>query len=209
MKLLMKLLIGIVVMVTSFVLISNIWIIVSTQEQINPNRKLSGSYPIAIVLGTSRLTVNGDKNPFFEARMNAAGDLYWHHNVKQLLVSGDNESKYYNEPRDMTNALIDRGIPDSVIIRDASGLRTLDSMVRLKEVYGQDTVLVVTQAFHAYRALFIANYYGLVAQAYLADSPEDRGMAVYIREFMARPLAIIDLYLLNRQPKYPAKSQDQ
>jgi SanA protein len=157
---------------------------------------------VALVLGTSKLNMDGQPNQFFENRLTAAFTLYQTGTVKHIIVSGDNRSKYYNEPRDMFNRLIELGVPKDAITLDYAGLRTLDSIIRCKLVFGENDVIIVTQKYHGYRALWIAKHHDINAVIFAAKSPEDVGNSVYVREWLARPLALIDLYLLNRQPKH-------
>lgn len=202
MKLIFQIAGVLILAVVLFILISNAIIVWTTEDQVKEKTTEINATQFGIILGTSRLRTDGEKNPFFENRMDAGTRLLSSGKVDKLLVSGDNESRYYNEPKDMQNALGDRGVPDTVILKDAAGLRTFDSIVRLKSVYGQDEVVIITQKFHAHRALFIANQNGIVAQAYVAEQPEEPIYVVYIREWIARPLAILDLFVLDSQPKY-------
>ena len=117
-----------------------------------------------------------------------------------VLVSGDNSTQYYNEPETFKKDLIAGGIPEEKIILDPSGLRTLDSMVRAKEVFGLDSVTVISQKFQNERAIFLAQKKGLYAIGYNAKDIEgSQGLKVQIREYFARVKVFIDL-LLNTQP---------
>src|SRR5579859_3256618 len=91
---------------------------------------------VGLVLGTSKMTKRGIENPHFEHRIEAAAALYKAGKVKHLLVSGDNHIKSYNEPDDMRAALMAAGVPAAAITCDYAGFRTLDSVVRAKEVFG-------------------------------------------------------------------------
>lgn len=160
------------------------------------------------MLGTSNKLTTGEDNPFFKDRMKTAVDLYEAGKVKYILVSGDNRSKYYNEPLKMQKALIERGIPENVITLDYAGLRTLDSIVRCKEVFGQDNIVVVTQKFHSYRALFLCKYYGIEAVAVDTGSlPLSVSIKTILREVLARPKALWDTYVVNKQPKHLGKKE--
>ena len=130
---------------------------------------------VGLVLGTSRFTTKGVKNEFFEERMDAAAELFERGIISHILVSGDNSSIYYNEPRDMLNALKERGIPESAVTLDYAGLRTLDSVVRCAQIFGQNNFIIITQDFHLYRALFIANYHGLKAYGFSPKIFQDNG----------------------------------
>lgn len=149
--------------------------------------------PVALVLGTSYRR-HGQPNPFFDARMDAAAELFQRGRVRALLVSGDNATRYYNEPWTMRSDLITRGIPDAYITLDYAGFRTLDSIVRAKAVFGQAELVIVTQRFHAARALLIARHVGLHAVAYAAaDPPASWYLPVRLREIIARAVAVLDL----------------
>jgi SanA protein len=187
-------------------LVINFWIVISTSDQIYDDVSLISHQKVGLVLGTSRYASKGVKNEFFEERIDAASRLFKIGKISHILVSGDNRSVYYNEPRDMLNALKERGIPEEVITLDYAGLRTLDSVVRCHQVFGQSQFIIVSQQFHLYRALFIANHYGLKATGYLSsESGSKFTFKISLREFIARPLALFDLYIWNRQPKF---SQD-
>ncbi len=180
----------------------NIWILVTTSDQIFQEDNLPPAQKVGLVLGTSRFTAKGVKNELFEERMNAAAQLFESGIIVHILVSGDNRSIYYNEPRDMLNALRERGIPQSAITLDYAGLRTLDSIVRCEQIFGQTSFIIITQEFHLYRALFIANYYGLKSYGFiLKSSKASVPTKVRIRELIARVIAVLDLYLWNKKPK--------
>ena len=180
----------------------NIWILVSTSDQIFKEDNFPPAQKVGLVLGTSRFIATGVKNEFFEERMNAAAQLFERGIIVHILVSGDNRSIYYNEPRDMLNALKERGVPQSAITLDYAGLRTLDSIVRCEQIFGQTSFIIITQEFHLYRALFIANYYGLNSYGFFLKSSQlSVPIKVRIRELVARVLAVLDLYLWNKKPE--------
>ena len=91
----------------------------------------------ALLLGTSPRLRGGTPNPYFEYRMDAAAELFRAGKVDCILVSGDNHHASYNEPMAMRKALLERNVPDSLIFLDYAGFRTLDSVVRACEVFGQ------------------------------------------------------------------------
>ncbi len=184
-----------------FVLGTNIWVVQSTKDYIY-NSASAPENEVALILGTSKRTVDGNPNRFFVERMNTAAILHSSEKVKHILVSGDNRTKYYNEPRDMLKALGDLNIPEEDISLDFAGLRTLDSVVRCNEVFGQNKVTIVTQEFHCYRSLFIAKYFDMDAIAVSADDGGPIGHTLALREVLARTMAVLDLYILQRKPKY-------
>lgn len=184
-----------------FILGTNIWVVQSTKNYIHKVEDAPENN-VALVLGTSKRTSEGNPNRFFEERMNTAANLHAKSKIKHILVSGDNRTKYYNEPRDMLLALGDLNIPEEDISLDFAGLRTLDSVVRCNEVFGQNKVTIVTQEFHCYRSLFIARYFKMDAVAVSADDGGPIGNSLALREILARTVAVLDLYILQRKPKY-------
>jgi SanA protein len=182
---------------------SNIWVVSSTADKVFSDVHLLPSNSVALVLGTSNKLTDGSPNPYFENRIKTAAALYREGKVTHFLLSGDNRSKYYNEPLEMKKALIKAGVPDSIITLDYAGLRTLDSVVRSKEIFGQDKITIITQPFHCYRALFISQFYHIDAVAIQAVEPSPEAMVkVYLREYFARTKAIIDLYILRTAPQH-------
>jgi len=145
-------------------------------------------------------------NLHFRNRINAAARLYKAGKIKHIVVSGDNRSKFYNEPVQMKNDLLKLGVPSSAITADFAGLRTLDSVVRMRKVFNQHRFTIISQEYHNYRALFIAKHHNLDAIAYSADKVRlKHSIKTEIREYFARVKAIIDLYILNRGPKFLGK----
>jgi SanA protein len=182
---------------------ANWWVIKSTENKVFTDIHLLKGRSVALVLGTSNKLRNGSANPYFENRIKVAAELYREGKVTHFILSGDNRSKYYNEPLRMKKALLSLGVPDSVITLDNAGLRTLDSIVRTKEIFGQDKITIITQPFHSYRALFISNFYNIEAVALVTqEAANEAPLKVYIREYFARTKAVIDLYILNTAPQH-------
>ena len=156
----------------------------------------------ALVLGTSKYLSNGHDNLYYLYRIKAAVDLYNNMKVDYIIVSGDNRFKNYNEPVKMFNDLVASGIPKSKIVLDYAGFRTLDSVIRGKEVFGQNEFTIVSQPFHNQRAIYIARKRGINAIAFNAEDVSDKqSMAVRIREIGARVLLAFDL-IFERQPHF-------
>lgn len=157
---------------------------------------------IGLVLGTSKYLKNGEINPYFQNRINAAAALYHAGKIERLVLSGDHGSKYYNEPEDMKNALLLKGVSPKHIYLDYAGFRTLDSIVRMNAVFNQKIFTVISQEFHNKRAIFIGRNLGMDLIGYNAENLTlSKGVKVQIREALARVKVFIDL-LLNVQPKY-------
>ncbi len=183
---------------------ANVWVVRSTSSKIFSDYEALPSNPVGLVLGTSSRRSDGSPNPFFHNRISAAARLYAMGKVGHIIVSGDNRSKFYNEPLEMKKALVKLGVPDSAITLDYAGLRTLDSVVRSKEIFGQKSITIITQPFHSYRALFISRYYHIDAIALVADEPteDSPAVSVYVREYFARAKAVLDLYILKTGPRH-------
>ena len=185
------------------VLATNLWVVRSTKSLVLTDYKLLPDSGVALVLGTSHRLVNGSPNPFFHNRMATAAELYKEGKIVHFIVSGDNRTKYYNEPIEMQKALIKLGVPAEAITLDYAGLRTLDSIVRCKEIFGQTNITIITQPFHSYRALFISRYFHVDAVALVANEPnQEDALRVYGREDLARTKAILDLYILGTSPRH-------
>ena len=186
-----------------FVLASNLWVVFSTRSKVLIDQQQLQEHGVALVLGTSHRMISGVPNPFFENRISTAAELYRSGKIVHFILSGDNRSVYYNEPMEMKKALMKQGVPDSTITLDYAGLRTLDSIVRCKEIFGQSNIIIITQPFHSYRALFISNYYHIDAVALVAKEPSQEIAAqVYFREYLARTKAVLDLYILGTEPRH-------
>ncbi len=158
---------------------------------------------VALVLGTSKKTARGNPNLHFTQRIAAAAALFKSGKVRHLIVSGDNSIKTYDEPTDMRDALVAAGVPTNAITCDFAGFRTLDSVVRAKTVFGLTNFTIITEEFHCPRAVWIARRHGLNVPAFAAPDLSIRWSArVKIREALARTWCAVDLYLLNREPKF-------
>ncbi len=162
---------------------------------------------VGVVLGTSALLKGGYENPYFLYRVEAAANLYKSGKVEYLLVSGDNSEANYNEPEDMKNALVRLGVPVERIYMDYAGFRTLDSVVRAKEIFGQQSYVIISQPFHNQRAVFLAREKGIDAVAFNAqDVKGSNGYKTHMREWLARVKVFVDLYL-NKQPRFGGKKE--
>lgn len=159
---------------------------------------------VGLVLGTSKETRRGKANLHFNQRIEAAAALYRAGKVRHLLVSGDNHIASYDEPDDMRNALIAAGVPSGAITCDYAGFRTLDSVVRAKEVFGLTQCTIISEDFHCPRALWIAQKHGLDAIAFAAPDVglKSWSLRAKFREQLARSWCAVDLYVLHRGPKF-------
>lgn len=188
-------------LVAGFVVFANWKIEKDTKDFVFDDLNQIPAQKAALVLGTARYSSYGE-NAYFVYRINAAKDLYDAEKVEAFVLSGDHGKKDYNEPEDMRNALIIVGIPDSVIYLDYAGFRTLDSVIRMKEIFGQNAFIVVSQRFHNERAVFLARHYGLEAYGFNArDVESGYSFKTKLREKFARAKVFIDI-LIGKNPKF-------
>lgn len=156
-----------------------------------------------VVLGCAP-HIQGRANRYFVERIASAAELWRAGKVSCFIVTGDNSSRNYNEPEAMKRALIDAGVPEQAIVCDFAGLRTLDSIVRARAIFGARRLVIVSQEFHNKRALAIASHFGIDAFAKDAKDISRRShrLRSWLRERAARVAMLIDLFVLNRQPRH-------
>ncbi|TVQ50579.1 MAG: hypothetical protein EA362_02035 [Saprospirales bacterium] len=192
----------VLVTIISLGLFANLWVLSHGFDKLYFETDSVEHSAVGVVLGTSSSPDGVRINSYFEERMEAAFRLYEKGKVNHLLLSGDNSSIYYNEPRDMRNYLISRGVPAEDITLDYAGFRTYDSMLRAKEIFGLNDFIIITQKYHGSRALFIAKKNGMSAKVYVAGDPVDGvSSKQMVREWMARIVAVMDV-ITNRKPRF-------
>jgi len=162
---------------------------------------------VGLLLGTAKYIRKGKINYFYKYRIDATVELFKSGKIKAVLVSGDNATRYYNEPARMRADLIKRGIPKDKIYLDFAGFRTLDSIMRAKEIFDVKKVTIITQKFHLERAIFLALANNIDAIGYEAKSLPNTKAAfrMKIREYLARVKAFLDVYVLHTTPKFFGK----
>ncbi|MBC8111944.1 MAG: YdcF family protein [Verrucomicrobia bacterium] len=185
------------------VAICNIFIIFSTKSSIYYDIDKIPEKNAGLVLGTSKYVKGGRINLFFKYRIDAAAQLYHAGKVKHLILSGDNSSKDYNEPALMQKDLIAKGVPAEALTLDFAGLRTFDSMVRCRDVFNQEDIVVISQPFHLERAIFICEHYHIEAVGFAAQEVSfAHASNTYFRESFAKMKMLLDLYVLQTAPKF-------
>jgi SanA protein len=157
---------------------------------------------VGLVFGTSDRT-KGRENLYFKHRVEAAAALWKAGKIRTLIVSGDNRAHDYNEPEKMKRALVRLGVPAQHIVCDYAGLRTLDSVVRAKKIFGLNSILFISQRFQNQRAIYIAKAHGLDAIAHNArDVGPRNGFKTRLREIGARVKMWLDVNILDTKPKH-------
>lgn len=198
-----KLALSSIILIAGILIFSDYWIKKESNGMTYDSISSVPNMPTGLVLGTSARVVGGGKNLYFHNRIEAAAQLFKENKVKYLIVSGDNSIREYNETRDMKRALLNLGIPEDKIVEDFAGFRTLDSVLRAKEVFGQDSILVISQEFHNQRAIFIAKNNDIYALGFNAkDVPRQYSIKTNLREYLAKVKAMADVYVLNTMPKF-------
>ena len=166
-----------------------------------PHRK------VGLLLGTSPRTPQNEPNFYYINRITATADLYKAGKINRIIASGGDYSQRagggYNELVAMRDSLIAHGIPDSVIILDYDGTRTLNSIVKVKEVYGEDCITLISQKYHNERAIYLATQQGIDAIGYNAKPSHilTKRIKNEGREFLARVKLFIDM-LFGEKPHF-------
>jgi SanA protein len=157
---------------------------------------------VGLLLGTTRFLSGKRPNPYYNFRIEAAAELIRAGKIKYLIISGDNSRTDYDEPTDMRADLIRAGVDSTIIYLDYAGFRTFDSVVRAREIFGQDSITIISQFFHNQRAIFIASKEKISAIGFNArDVSGSNGFKVQLREKFARVKLFID-YLFGKKPKF-------
>ena len=177
------------------------WIRHRTRDRIYSSVEDLPPYPVALVLGAG-LWADGSLTPVLADRVATAADLYTAGIVRKLLFSGDNRFVDYNEPQAMREYAVRLGVPEEDIVLDYAGRRTYDSCYRARDIFGVDRAVVVTQRFHAPRALYLCQALELDAVAIVADRRDytTRRFAWETREYLALALAWWDLNVRRPVP---------
>ena len=174
----------------------------TTQNNIYSDISEVPTNKVWLVLWTSKYIADGRRNLFYLYRIEATHDLYAAGKIDSVLVSWDNSTQQYNETDSMRDDLIELWIPSEKIYGDYAWLRTLDSIVRAKEIFGQSEYTIITQNFHLQRALFLAKSEKINAIGYTAkDVPVSVAPRVWIRERLARVKMMMDIALWV-EPKF-------
>lgn len=187
------------------IIITELVIKLSTDDKIYDSVTTIPKNKVGLLLGTAKFLHDGSVNLYYTYRIDAAVELFKAQKVNFILVSGDNSTEAYDEPTTFEEDLIKRGVPADKIYKDYAGFRTLDSIVRSKEIFGQDSITIISQPFHNERAIYIASRRGVTAIGYNSEKVGvEYGYKVQIRERLARVKMMLDL-LFGKTPKFLGK----
>ncbi|MDE6341259.1 MAG: YdcF family protein [Muribaculaceae bacterium] len=197
-KLLISLLAGLLI-IAGGVLGCDLMVSDSAKERLYDDVATLPHRKVGLIPGTSPIsTWNGRRNYYFDHRIKAGAELYKAGKVDWLVVSGGdyrNTENGYDEPVAMRDSLMKQGVDSTRIILDYDGTRTLNSIAKMRDVYCQDSIIIISQKYHNERALYQAKHLGIDAIAFNATTPgrrtswwRNRG-----REVLARVKLFIDV----------------
>lgn len=185
----------------AFILTANLLVESTSKNTFSEIDKLPEN-KVGLLLGTSKFLRNNNQNLYYKHRIEAAILLFEKEKIDFILISGDNATRYYDEPTTMKTDLLAAGIPEEKIILDFAGFRTLDSVVRSKEIFGQNRITVISQQFHNERAIYIADHFDLKAIGFNAKGVSSSyGFKTQVREVLARTKMLLDL-IFGVEPKF-------
>ena len=182
------------------------WLVGRTSARIFSSVDDIPAREIGMVLG-GPLYSGGRLSPVLVGRLQAAAELYHAGKVKMLVVSGaDYSEKFYNEIPAMTRGLVALGIPEDVIVGDSKGFRTLDSLLRMRDVFGYDDFITISQRSHCERALYLADHHGIATIGFEAGIPPSglyfiEWLESAIRAPLSNVKAVLDI-AVGRRAKY-------
>ena len=178
--------IGIIAVIAMFVLVMgiNYYVILSTKGRIINDFK-DKDIDCILVLGAS--TWNGSPSPMLKDRLDEGIKLYKEGVANKIVMSGDHGKDNYDEVNTMRDYAIESGVPEEDIFMDHAGFSTYDSIYRIKDIFGAKNIVVVTQKYHLYRALYIAKRLGVNAYGSSSDPRRYSGQLMRdLREILAR-----------------------
>lgn len=160
----------------------------STKDRIiSPENASSVSDADCILVLGAGIRTDGSPSPMLQDRLNTGIALYQNGAAPKLLMSGDHGREDYNEVQTMKDITLEQGVPSEDVFMDHAGFSTYDSLYRARDVFQARKVIIVTQKYHLYRALYIARSLGLDAWGVSADTRRYRGQSQRdFREILAR-----------------------
>lgn len=167
--------------------VTNVVTIVGSKGSIVSADEASISSADAIVVLGASVFADGTPSGILQDRLDDGIALYFAGVAPKLIMSGDNGTESYNEVRVMKQYAIAQGVPSEDIFCDHAGFSTYESMYRAKYVFGCQRIVVATQTYHLYRALWSAKSLGMQATGVPSDYHEYQKQLQYdIREVPAR-----------------------
>ena len=181
----------------------NAWVKHSTQERILTEEEAARLPDVdcIVVLGC-HVRSDGSLSDMLEDRLKCGVALYDLEAAPKLLTSGDHGRESYDEVDAMKRYAVEHGVPSVDVFMDHAGFSTYETIYRAKEIFGAERILIVTQEYHLYRALYIAQAMGLEAWGVSASLREYGGQRGYdIREILARNKDFV-MCIFKPEPTY-------
>lgn len=192
MKRIIKYITIILILIVIFLITSNLYIIKITKNKIKTITEISNINDIDCIIILGAGVYNNKPKPMLEDRLLTGISLYNNNISNKIIVSGDHGKTYYDEVNVMKDYLINASIPSENIFMDHAGFSTYDSIYRAKEIFNAKKIVIVTQKYHLYRALYIANELDIDAYGVSADKREyNNQYKREIREILARTKDLI------------------
>lgn len=177
---------------------ASVYLVNSTRQDVHTIAQIKeqGSRAQAVLVLGASVFADGRPSDILADRLEVASDLYHSGAAPQIIVSGDNTDAHYNESDAMKQYCMTLGVPADAIVVDREGYDTYASVYRAKYVYNMNSVFIVTQAYHLYRALYIAQGLGMHAEGVAADKGSYDNQTTYsVREILARDKDLIKTLL--------------
>ncbi|MBQ4105156.1 MAG: YdcF family protein [Clostridia bacterium] len=156
-----------------------------------------------IVLGCLVLE-DGTPSNILEDRLKTGIELYKRGVAPKIIMSGDHSSEQYNEVASMKKYAVDAGVPSEDVFMDHAGFSTYETMYRAKEIFGAEKVVIVTQEYHLYRSVYIAEKFGMEAYGVASDYELNQSREVLARckdfmttIFMPKPAYLGETYSIK------------
>lgn len=180
----------------------NAYVKTSTKNQIIRNNDYSNLQDIDCIIVLGAGVWGENPSPMLEDRLLEGIKLYENNVAPKIIMTGDHGREEYDEVNVMKKFAMDKGVPSGDIFMDHAGFSTYESLYRAKEIFEAEKVVIVTQEYHLYRALHIANELGIEAYG-VASDPRQYVGATYreIREILARNKDFVQC-ILKPEPTY-------
>jgi vancomycin permeability regulator SanA len=160
--------------------------------------------PVAMVFGAG-LNPDGTPTPMLADRIDGGIELLRAGRVRALLFTGDNGTVEHNELASMLDYALRRGVPRDAVVLDYAGFDTYDSCFRADKIFGVRSAVLVTQAFHMARALYLCRHRGIDAVGYPRPAwglyADHTMFSQTLREVLSRTKAVIESNVTRRPPK--------
>lgn len=192
----------IIVIILLFIFVVNLYVIISSKNQIlrDDNTKIE-NFDCLLVLGAGIIN-NERPTLMLKDRLDKSIELYKKGLAPKIIMSGDHSSENHNEVIIMKNYAIERGIPSEDIFMDHAGFCTYDSIYRAKEIFEVKKMIIVTQKYHLYRSIYIANFLGIKSYGIKSDARIYTKMPYHLlREMLARCKNFFKC-IFRMKPKY-------